>query len=367
MNYTQDDPGQRVVYLTRGQSIGLAVDAEAGLISVAAVVGVFGLIFIKVWRSKRLVQRPMDLFVLILFFFDIIMALGRVTNIKWVQEDRIYVGSYCTAQGVIQQFGETGSAMVTTVIAIYTFTIVVWGTFRRQLQVAYAVIAFIFLFLIIFIGVTVGTQTHGTQHYMTPDGFWCWIGDGTRYNAERYSGEYMWMWIALSVSVLTYVPLAFVAIGVLRVSTDNWWKFERNGRRDAQVEGQRRRSISMIAYPVVYFILVIPTSIVRWASGFGSSAKTLPSAATLTTECIFSLTGLANVMIFLFTRSDLFMVDNTESRGHSLRRAALPPAGLPGPGDVELAASRSPNHSVLPGVENGGWTLPTAPRASESI
>jgi hypothetical protein len=34
-----------------------------------------------------------------LFFFDIIMALGRVTNIKWVQEGRIFEGNYCTAQG----------------------------------------------------------------------------------------------------------------------------------------------------------------------------------------------------------------------------------------------------------------------------
>ena len=75
---TQDD---LVVCLTPGQRIGLSVDAEAGLISVTAVVGVFILIFvghdscdnvdnvnciamqIKVHRSKKLIQRPMDLFV----------------------------------------------------------------------------------------------------------------------------------------------------------------------------------------------------------------------------------------------------------------------------------------------------------------
>ena len=37
-------------------------------------------------------------------------------------------------------------------------------------------------------------------------------------------------------------------MGVLRVSSNNWWKFERNVRRDAQVEGQKRRSINMIAF-----------------------------------------------------------------------------------------------------------------------
>ena len=61
------------------------------------------------------------------------------------------VGDINVRLGIIQQFGETGSTMVTIVsifpslvtkpglssqnqvIAIYTFTIVVWGPFKRQL------------------------------------------------------------------------------------------------------------------------------------------------------------------------------------------------------------------------------------------
>jgi hypothetical protein len=45
-----------------------------------------------------------------------------------------------------------------------------WGTFRRQLLVAYLVVGFILVFVAVFIGATVGTQTHGTEHYMAPDG-----------------------------------------------------------------------------------------------------------------------------------------------------------------------------------------------------
>jgi hypothetical protein len=44
---TQQDFDQGVVCLTRGQSIGLAVDAEAGLLSATAVVGVFILIAVS--------------------------------------------------------------------------------------------------------------------------------------------------------------------------------------------------------------------------------------------------------------------------------------------------------------------------------
>jgi len=342
---TQDDLDQGIVCLTRGQSIGLAVIVEASLISAIALVGVFVWIFIRAYGRKKLVQRPMDLFLLALFFFDIIMALGSITNIKWIRDGKIFDGSYCTAQGTLQQFGETGSAMVTTMIAIYTIARVMWGTFKHELLFAYLAINFIWLFLVIFIGVTVGTQTHGTQHYMTPAGFWCWIGNGSRYNAERYAGEYVWMWTALAVSVITYVPLSFVALGIrLGLNENHWWRFTLH--RQGSAEGQTRRSISMIAYPVVYVILVIPISVVRWVSGFGSAEKMLPSAATLASECVFSLSGLANVFIFLFTRSDLFMVGNVETRGY---RLALPPANshrhLESNG-VELAVPRS-GHQLI--------------------
>jgi len=326
-NCTQGEH-DRIVCLSPDERIGLATDAEAGLISLAAVLGAFVLIFIKVWRRGALVQRPMDLFVLVLFLFDIIMAQGRITHIRWIQKGEIYPGAYCTAQGILQQTGEAGTAMVTIIIALYTFVVVMWRTFEHELLVAYLATAFIWVFLFIFIGITVGTQTHGTQHYMTPAGFWCWIGNGSRYNAERYAGEYAWMWAALGVSALTYIPLFFVALGIgLRFNKDKWYGFEFY-REHNQIGGQRRRAIKMIIYPFVYFILVIPISVVRWVSGFGSGAK-VPPAASIATECIYSLSGLANVFIFLFTRSDLFMEVGADSRGFRLGRSggvALPPA-----------------------------------------
>jgi hypothetical protein len=78
---TPGDLDRDFVCLTRGQSIGLAVVAEAGLISLTALLGAFVLIFvsydscdngesvncfsvqIKAYRRRTLVQRPMDLFV----------------------------------------------------------------------------------------------------------------------------------------------------------------------------------------------------------------------------------------------------------------------------------------------------------------
>jgi len=136
INCTQDELDQGIVCLSRGQSIGLSVDAEAGLLSLTAVVGVFVLIFVShnVWRrwtaltillcrSKSIAAEDWSnvqwtylwcapkIFVetrtiltiqceqLALFVFDMVMALGRITNIKWVQDGKIFEGSFCTAQG----------------------------------------------------------------------------------------------------------------------------------------------------------------------------------------------------------------------------------------------------------------------------
>ena len=126
-------------------------------------------------------------------------------------------------------------------------------------------------------------------------------------------------------------------------------------------------SFIFISYPVVYFIIVAPITIIRVVSGFGSSPKTIiPPAATLATECIFSLSGLANVIIFLFTRSDLFIVGNTESKGHSFKATPLPPVNSSKASEMEETALQSHPQDIIPGVDDGGWTLPSAPHASES-
>jgi hypothetical protein len=89
--------GSRRSLLDTGQSIGLAVDAEAGLISLTALLGAFILIFvsydscdnvesvncfpvqIKAYRRRTLVQRPMDLFVVGL---QVIGASSRSINVN---------------------------------------------------------------------------------------------------------------------------------------------------------------------------------------------------------------------------------------------------------------------------------------------
>ena len=65
------------------------------------------------------------------------------------------------------------------------------------------------------------------------------------------------------------------------------------------------------SYPVVYCILVIPLSVVRWLEfhqeDTGTKQNHVPSWATLTVASIFSLTGIADVILFFVTRQGLLL------------------------------------------------------------
>jgi hypothetical protein len=58
----------------------------------------------------------------------------------------------------------------------------------------------------------------------------------------------------------------------------------------------------------------MPTSVVRWLS-FGNTERSLPSAAILTAECVFSLSGLANFLIFRLTRPNLLVAPRGPTLG----------------------------------------------------
>ena len=55
-------------------------------------------------------------------------------------------------------------------IAIHTFIVVMWGKLGHQINVAYYVVGFTWLFVILFVGISTGIHTKGSEHYMTPDG-----------------------------------------------------------------------------------------------------------------------------------------------------------------------------------------------------
>jgi hypothetical protein len=52
-----------------------------------------------------------------LFLYDVLQAMGGILDIRWANNGIVTIGSYCTAQGTIQQIGELGVALITLVCA----------------------------------------------------------------------------------------------------------------------------------------------------------------------------------------------------------------------------------------------------------
>lgn len=88
--------------------------------------------------------------------------------------------------------------------------------------------------------------------------FVCWVGSG--YGKERLAGEYFWLWLALFVSLVTYVPLALWRRGNLVIDAEKWWKMSFRWRRTSlpgeSKETRSRSSIALLAY-VSKFILLL--------------------------------------------------------------------------------------------------------------
>jgi len=320
--------------LTHGQTIGLTLVAEASFLSLVAVVFVFVLIGRNVLRYKQalphgswtLLQGPSDVYMLALFLFDILQALGGILNVRWANNGIVTIGSYCTAQGIIQQIGELGVALITIILTVHTFVVALWKVGFRARNIAFGVVAVATVFVGLWVGI--GNGTH--NHYETPTPYWCWIGPG--YGKERLAGEYIWLWIALFASVIMNFSLYF------------WMK----GRLSVNLQ-------RMLFYPLAFAVIVLPLTITRWSS---FDHKHVSSAATFFSVFVFNLSGVVNVLLFLIVRPELLLFTPPEDFIEPQVVDISPPTN----GSAVFNDPARINHSPQPTgtgiVDDGEWEPP---------
>lgn len=76
------------------------------------------------------------------------------------------------------------------------------------------------------------------------------------------------------------------------------------------------------SYPIVFTIIVLPLSVVRFRSGFGADAQhPIPYATTFAVQFLYSLSGALNVMLFLTTRSSLLLPKSKPGISEALRHS----------------------------------------------
>jgi len=302
--------------LTRDESIALAFVTQAGVMSLLACLVTYALIVRNICRHARqtpgrwrLIRVPMDIYLLSLFAADIVLSIGGVINAKWVRDGKSQRGGWCSAQAVSLSVGTITVAVNTLAIAIHTFVMIWWNKGLKANFVAWIAVAAPWIYSVSYLAIVGWIHRHEPNGIFRPTPYWCWIGNN--YLIHRLFAGYVWMWMALIVSLLLYVPLFFWGRGNITVG-DKIWNFQihQRGRVDDS-RGSRPHSLSMIAYPLVYACLVLPLSIGRWI-GFeqentGDKINRVPAGATIAVHVIYCLSGISNVLLFLLTRPNLLL------------------------------------------------------------
>jgi len=194
-----------------------------------------------------LFDRPFDIYMAAILFFDIWQAIGGLLNIWWVHIGIVASGPYCTAQGVFQQFGGVGVGLCMLLLAVHTFVSALWrvGSKARGFAVFMVFLVCCYVTLWTSIGATVDKQ------YEVPVPFWCWINP--RYTAERLGGEYVILWLALFISILLYTPLYFWSEGRLSVDENKWYKFHMHApKHKTGLEYAQRRAAWRMLLQVIH-------------------------------------------------------------------------------------------------------------------
>ncbi|KAH9176403.1 hypothetical protein EDB89DRAFT_1846396 [Lactarius sanguifluus] len=350
-----NDTNPAITCLTHGQSIGLALTAEASFLSLVAVIIVLILIGRNVLRYRRalpsggwkLLRVPADIYMLSLFVYDILQALGGILDVRWAHNGIVTVGPYCTAQGIIQQSGELGVALITLILTVHTFVVALWKVGIGARHFAFGIVGLVSLFVALWVGI--GNGIH--KNFEMPTPYWCWIGP--EYGAERLAGEYIWLWIALFASVIMYIPLYFWMKGRLSVDPEKWYKFRLSESDDGYT--QRRSALGMLSYPLAYSFVVLPVSIARWLV---FSNKKVPSAAAFFAVSMFNLSGAINVLLFLIVRPGLLLFSPPEEFGEPEGAEIEDPTTTMFPDTPKYSHSPQPTGMRLADdADDGVWNL----------
>ncbi|KDQ14687.1 hypothetical protein BOTBODRAFT_338488 [Botryobasidium botryosum FD-172 SS1] len=327
------------------QVIGLSFTVEAGCLSFTAVVIAAGLVTRNaIAERKQPFRTHADIYIGSLLLADSFQAVGAILDARWVSSQAIWCGTYCNAQGAVQELGETGVAMSTLAITIYTFCCLFlrWSPSRsRVLPIFWVCIIWTYSFLFFIIGyATRPKPKNGELPFIDATPYWCWIRDSY---ALRIPGEYLWIWITVITSAILYT-LVYLKLNGFIFKSDGSWHIITISRRkpshhgtppadqnaptpnirlESHVRnlselGERAASESkkMILYPCAYAITVLPQTIARWAVKVNLEipVQDRPFAVVGAAVSIFGLSGFINVILFLSTRPSLFRLDDGRRR-----------------------------------------------------
>jgi len=178
-----------------------------------------------------LVQLPADVYVVplaifSLFIADVMPSIEALMSARWIHDGAMTTRQFCIAQGVIQQLSESFIGLATMLIAVHTFASV-WMRKQCSIGTTAVIIGVVvsWTFIVLFVGIASGIHKNydGTSPRAGPD-YW------------QYK---FWVWLTLFVTIE--------------------WRASGDTRNRP-----RTLPLVLLAYPILYFILVLPVAVWRW-------------------------------------------------------------------------------------------------------
>jgi hypothetical protein len=285
---------------------GVIVLVVAGVLSMVSVIGLFVVLAISARNSRKnpeenaFIRTHVAAYFISLLICDFGQTIGAMLNLRWLAEMGVHTGGYCTAQGVIKQFSNVGTALWSLVIAIHTFNLL-FLRFQAGKTIFYCTLFGVWSLLgvILLIG-PAALVTPAKGPFYGISGYWCWMTP--QYPVERYALEYGFMFLSSGGSFILYF-LVFLRLRG-NISLDGWrWKFRAVKKEktwaheaDSQMMSVARQ---MMWYPVGYMCLVLPIASSRFSEWAGAR---VPFEVTIFSAAVFMLSGFVNAILFTATR-----------------------------------------------------------------
>jgi len=211
-------------------------------------------------------------------------------------------GTYCTAQGALQQIGDAGtsiSAFLVVLLVVAQYHRIDWIVSNPR------TVSFVMLgFLVTFLFLLIAPPAISIRSYYGNTGLWCWIAHrNPETDRLQIASAYALDWLASLSSVLGY---GYVLLGTLKHSgrTDR----NHSPQEDDILTGDNvdvftiKEAKGMMWYSLAYCIEVIPISVVRLVQfGAKGPCPNVRPGWIIFAVSLLGASGFINAMLWMTT------------------------------------------------------------------